>query len=248
MDGWGKRSRSSLPHTSWPSIRYSMNLGGKKGFVLRGLIGEATSHHAAALFYVKATVSARMFHTCTESHQCPDTGRDSSKGRGGAEGTYSGPEEHQVHGWEPPLVFSSPLPLLLSLCSHTKHVWLQPGKDPSSGQMSRASQPDPWLCWAALRAGSRAGVLRQNHSSCTLPVVPPGRTRCSPDSMFPGSGSSLVCPNLAQICKAGPERGASMGSSWVGLFPDQCSWGKFILLSCCCPKVIKGTLGALAPI
>lgn len=143
-----------------------------------------------------------MFHTCTESHQCPDTGRDSSKGRGEGEGTYGGPGEHQVHGWQPPLVFFSPIHLLLSLCSHCKHIWLQPGKNPPSGQMSRASQPDPWLCRAALRAGARAGVLRQNRSPCTLPAVPPSPGR--QDLVFPGQHVPWlrVIPSLSQ---SGPD-------------------------------------------
>lgn len=61
MDGWSKHSRFSLPCTWWPSIRYSMTLGGRKGFILWGLISEATSHQAAALFYVKKRVSAECF-------------------------------------------------------------------------------------------------------------------------------------------------------------------------------------------
>lgn len=64
-----------------------MNLGGKKGFMSQGLISEATSHHAAALYYVKARVPAGMFHTCTESHQCPNIRRVSRKGRGGGKCT-----------------------------------------------------------------------------------------------------------------------------------------------------------------
>lgn len=146
-EGWGKRSRSSLPHIWWPSVPYFVNLKGKKGFILQGFTGEATSHHITASFYVKPRVSAGMFHTCSESHRCPNTGRVSREGRGGGEGNFGGPGEHQVHGWGHPPVFSSVLSLLLTLFFRSRHIQLQPRKDPSSGQMSRASQPDPRLCW-----------------------------------------------------------------------------------------------------